>query len=80
MKRRQEKRNVIVGTAVRPNAGIRAWYRFIAPVIINEKPAYAKLTVKETHTDNKIYKSAYTVELHSLEQVTEGGAGLDNWI
>lgn len=27
MKRRQEKRNVIVGTAVRPNAGIRAWYR-----------------------------------------------------
>lgn len=27
MKRRQEKRNVIVGNAIRPNAGIRAWYR-----------------------------------------------------
>lgn len=54
--------------------------RFIAPIKVGEKPSYAKLTVKETHTDNKIYKSAYTVELHSLEQVTEGGAGLDNWI
>ena len=52
--------------------------RFIAPIIVNNKPAYAKLTVKETHTNNENHKNIYTVELHSLEQVTEGGAGLDS--
>ena len=78
MKRRQEKRNVIVGTAVRPNAGIRAWYRFIAPVIIRNKPAYAKLTLKESSAKNQTDKRIYTVELHSLEQVEKENAGLDS--
>ena len=36
MKRRQEKRNVIVGTAVRPNAGIRAWYRAVLRALVDD--------------------------------------------
>ena len=54
--------------------------RFIAPIIVNNKPAYAKLTVKETHTNNENHKNIYTVELHSLEQVERGNAALDSLV
>lgn len=52
--------------------------RFIAPVIINEKPAYAKLTLKESNSEGHFDKRIYTVELHSLEQVEKENAGLDS--
>lgn len=52
--------------------------RFIAPVIINEKPAYAKLTLKESNSEGHFEKRIYTIELHSLEQVEQGNAGLDS--
>ena len=52
--------------------------RFIAPVIIRNKPAYAKLTLKESSAKNQTDKRIYTVELHSLEQVEKENAGLDS--
>lgn len=52
--------------------------RFIAPVTIRNKPAYAKLTLKESIAKNQTDKRIYTVELHSLEQVEKENAGLDS--
>ena len=52
--------------------------RFISPVIIKNNPAYAKLTLKESSAKKQPAKRIYTVELHSLEQVEKGNAGLDS--
>lgn len=54
--------------------------RFVVPITVKGKPAYAKLSLKESNTDDKFHKRIYTVELHSLEQVEKGNAGLDSWI
>ena len=53
--------------------------RFIAPVQIGEKKAYAKLTVRKIKNKKNLENKIYTVELHSLKQVEEKNAGLDEW-
>lgn len=54
--------------------------RLVAPIKINGKDAYAKLTLKESFSDKETHKRIYTVELHSLEQVEKGNAALDSLI
>ncbi len=53
--------------------------RFVAPISINGKSAYAKLLLKKPNDPKIKYSNKlYTVELHSLEQI-QNGAGLDSW-